>query len=84
VELVVVVVTVNDAVSSGVSLRDDWLALTTGGVVEDVTSVVMMLTSPLRRLILVNVTEMVPVWPRVIVRGEFDEREKSPFDPRPR
>ena len=35
-------------------------------------------------MILVTVTEIVPVPPCVIVTGEFDEREKSPFEPKPR
>jgi len=49
-----------------------------------VVSVAVTPTSPLRRLTLVTVTEMVPVPPCVTVMGEFDEREKSPFEPRPK
>jgi len=76
--------TEKDTVPPGVSLTDDWLVLTTGGVVELVVSVAVTPTSPLRRLTLVTVTEMVPVPPCVTVMGEFDEREKSPFEPRPK
>jgi hypothetical protein len=48
VELVVVTVTENDAVASGLSLTDGWLLATTGGVLVLVTRVTVMLTSPLR------------------------------------
>jgi hypothetical protein len=60
VELVVVTVTENDAVASGLSLTDDWLLATTGGVLVLVARMTVMLTSPLRPLTLVTVIEIVP------------------------